>query len=142
MNLQTLVKAPFRVARRLVRAVRGSTPAPAPRRAAVRIVAPPPPPAPARPPRAPLSLYVEETPNPDARKFGCGVPVVNKGSLVLPDARSALGHPLGEALFRVEGVASVFATRDFVTITRSPGGPSWYELEPLIEDVLQDVVER
>lgn len=135
-HLQTVLKAPFRVLRAAWRAVR--PPAPRPVRTPRSPAAPATPP----PPRPPLDLAVEGTPNPLALKFVCGVPVVGRGSLVAADAEAARGQPLAEALFALDGVASVFATRDFVTVTRSADGPPWGVLEPRVAEVLQRVVER
>ncbi len=136
-TLQSALKVPFRVLRHAWRAVRPAAPRPEAVERAAR-------PAPAPPVAlAPLHIEVEETPNPDARKFLCGVPVTgNRGSLVVPDRAAAAAHPLARALFEVDGVGQVFATRDFVTITRTQGGPAWVHLERSVIDVLQAVVPR
>jgi hypothetical protein len=59
------------------------------------------------------------TPNPDAMKYTLdrSVPeMVNATS-----AEAAASSPLAAAIFAGGGVASVFATADFVTVTRQPG---------------------
>lgn len=59
------------------------------------------------------------TPNPDAMKYTLDVSVpemVNAAS-----AEAAADHPFAAAIFAGGGVASVFATADFVTVTRQPG---------------------
>jgi hypothetical protein len=65
------------------------------------------------------------TPNPDAMKYTLDTTVpemINVGS-----AEAASAHPLAAAIFGAGGVASVFATADFVTVTRQPGG-DWDEI--------------
>lgn len=63
----------------------------------------------------------EETPNPNAHKYVLGQKVVEKGSLSFNSAEAASGNVLGTAVFKVNGVASVFAVNDFVTVTKAPG---------------------
>jgi len=60
----------------------------------------------------------QPTPNPQAYKFtidghAFGAPVT------LSDAGAAAGTPF-EGLFAIRGVASVFATANFVTVTKTP----------------------
>lgn len=151
MNLQPLMKLPFRLAREIYRAGRDTIldPAPAPpsRPAAARPSPAPsaPAPAPAPPPEpvapaVPLSVRVEPTPNPDARKFVCNVRLIEEGSVAANGAAEARGHRFVAALFDIEGVRTVFSTNDFVTITRQPDGPSWSALQPAIEATLRDTV--
>jgi hypothetical protein len=135
MGLQRWLKLPVRAAREVVRAVRRASPAPP---APASPVPAAPPPAPAMPP---LRVVVEDTPNPEARKFQCGVAVVASGSVVANAGTT--GHaPWIEALLARPGVRTVFATRDFVTITRDPSGPDWTTLSADVVDTLQRVLPR
>lgn len=140
MDVQPLVKLPFKLGRAVVRAVVGSgdrghlvraTPQPRP----TPVEAEPP-----APPRGPIGVRVEETPNPDARKFTCSITVVPEGSLVANGPDQAQGVPFVKALFALDGVRTVFATRDFVTVTRQPEGPTWRELQPVVEATLRQTV--
>ncbi len=83
-----------------------------------------------------FTVHREETPNPDAMKFVCNRKVVDTGSLSFSNARAAEGHPLGRAVFQVDGVKSLFAVNDFVTVTRRPG-EDWERMGPQIEHQLQ-----
>ena len=59
------------------------------------------------------------TPNPDAMKYSLDVTfdaMVTYGS-----AEEAAGDPFAAAVFAAPGVASLFATADFCTVTRVPG---------------------
>lgn len=91
--------------------------------------APAPAAAPAPAPKRDVTVSAEETPNPNARKFNCSVKVTEKGSLSFSSAEEAASHPLGQALFALEGVKSVFAVNDFVTVTKDDGA-TWSKLQP------------
>jgi Fe-S cluster biogenesis protein NfuA len=70
-------------------------------------------------------IATEQTPNPDALKF------VPHATLTAGERRwfaSGEGSPLAARLFAIAGVHRVFVAPDFLTVTRSPDGPSWSEL--------------
>lgn len=81
----------------------------------------------------------EPTPNPNAMKFSCSVKVIAKGSVTFNTATAAAGHRVGEALFLVPGVRSVFAVNDFVTVTKEESA-GWSTLAPAIEAALQSAL--
>lgn len=68
-----------------------------------------------------MAIRVEQTPNPNALKFSIGSPVGGPGTYVRGSqpAEAWVG-----ALLALDGVASVFFTADFVTISKTPDG-SW-----------------
>lgn len=140
MHVQGVLKLPFRVARSVYRAVRPTPTDPGPQAAAG---APPsaPTPATAAPTGPPIAVHVEDTPNPEARKLVCDVTLVDEGSIVA-NAPSPEQPAWVRALFDVGGVRTVFATRDFVTVTRAPDGPSWDALAPRLVKALQDARPR
>ncbi len=125
MRLQTLAKFPFRVARGLLRqagihvspATSADAPAPAP--------APEVPVAPRR------SFQVEQTPNPDARKFICDSPLLESGSRMVHAPADAVGLPGVGELAASDLVRSVFVLGDFMTVTRAPGA-DWDELQAFV----------
>jgi len=61
---------------------------------------------------------VSTTPNPDAMKFTLDRRFDEM--FTVPSAEDAESNPFAAAVFASGGVASVFGTADFVTITRSP----------------------
>jgi hypothetical protein len=63
-------------------------------------------------------IETSPTPNPDAMKFTLDVTL--DGMLNVTDPSDADGSPFAATLFATPGVASVFGTADFVTITREP----------------------
>ena len=74
----------------------------------------------------------DASPNPNARKFDLDVALpamVNFSSAA--DAKAA-GEPFAAAVLAADGVASLFGTASFVTVTRTAGA-AW---EP-IEDAVQ-----
>jgi hypothetical protein len=89
-------------------------------------------PAPAGPP---VRVTAEGTPNPSAMKFTVNRTVREAGSLSLNSAAEAKGDALGAALFAVEGVRSIFAVNDFVTVTREAEA-DWSALAPAVEAAL------
>lgn len=68
-----------------------------------------------------MAVRVEQTPNPNALKFSVGTPVGGPGTYV---RGSAPEEEFLAQLLELEGVASVFFTADFVTISKTPDG-SW-----------------
>jgi hypothetical protein len=69
------------------------------------------------------------TPNPDALRFQLDVTLPEMVSF--KSAEEAADHPFAAAVFAAGGVANVFGTADFVTVTREPG-TDWDELTPVV----------
>jgi 2-methylisocitrate lyase-like PEP mutase family enzyme len=75
------------------------------------------------------------TPNPDAMKYSLDVTLpemVNVSS-----AEAAAEHPFAAAIFAGGGVASVFATADFVTVTRQPGA-DWDDITATVQAAVDE----
>jgi hypothetical protein len=81
-----------------------------------------------------MSIRVQQTPNPNARKF------------VLPEKRfvesynfasaaAAAANPLAAQLFALAGVYNVLLAQDFVTVNKRPEA-AWEPLEAQVMDVL------
>lgn len=64
-----------------------------------------------------MAVTVSPTPNPNAMKFMVGQPVGGPGTV--RSGSDASEEYLTE-LIAIDGVASIFFTADFLTITRSP----------------------
>lgn len=80
-----------------------------------------------------MAVRVEPTPNPNATKFSVGVAVGGPGTLVQgaePDEKWA------SELLALAGVASVFFTADFVTISKTPDA-SWDSITPEATRILE-----
>jgi hypothetical protein len=61
------------------------------------------------------------TPNPDAMRYG--LDVTFDEMVTYSSAEDAASNPFAAAVFAAPGVASLFATASFCTVTRSPGAP-------------------
>jgi len=81
-----------------------------------------------------VTVTAQATPNPNAYKFTLMGHTFD-GPVSLQDASSARGTPF-EALFALSGVASVFATSNFVTVTKQPGS-NWGGLAEEISKALE-----
>jgi hypothetical protein len=74
-------------------------------------------------------LSVSTTPNPDAMKYTVDRRFDEMFNIV--SAEDAGANPFAKAVFDGGGVASVFGTADFVTITRTEGA-DWTEIEQVV----------
>jgi Fe-S cluster biogenesis protein NfuA len=63
---------------------------------------------------------IEPTPNPLATKFVLDAPLQIQSARQFESAARAAADALAASLFELDGVAQVFYTNDFVTVTRSP----------------------
>lgn len=70
------------------------------------------------------------TPNPNALRFGLDVKL--PATITASSPNEAGGDPFLTALLAIDGVASVFATADFVTVTRSSGA-DWDAIVPAVQ---------
>jgi hypothetical protein len=70
------------------------------------------------------------TPNPNAMKFVLDVRLPAMINVAAPADAAAAG-PFAEAVLAVPGVANLFGTNDFVTVTRQPDA-AW---EPIVAAV-------
>lgn len=80
-----------------------------------------------------MAVTVEQTPNPNALKFSVGEPVGGPGTYLKgadPDEEFLAD------LLELDGVASVFFTADFVTISKTPDG-SWDAIKPEATAILE-----
>ncbi len=76
------------------------------------------------------------TPNPNSLKFtAAGAVFIEAGLQVFGSAREAEGHPLGEALFALDGVENVLVLPQFATVTKHPAA-DWDLLAPAVEQIL------
>ncbi|MDX1485833.1 MAG: NifU family protein [Alphaproteobacteria bacterium] len=78
-----------------------------------------------------MFIQTEQTPNPATLKFLPGRPVMERGTLDIPDAAAASRSPLAKSLFVVEGVAGVFLGSDFISVTKDEER-DWSTLKPAI----------
>jgi Fe-S cluster biogenesis protein NfuA len=70
---------------------------------------------------------IEDTPNPNAKKFVLKEPLTWGIARSFDNAGRALGDPLAEALFQIEHVTNVFYVHNWLTVTQD-GSADWREL--------------
>lgn len=81
-----------------------------------------------------MPVAINPTPNPNALKFTVGTDVGGPKTFV---AGRPADDPVAAELLALEGVASVFMSADFVTLSKMPDG-SWEG----IADEAQQILER
>jgi hypothetical protein len=86
-----------------------------------------------------MTVHVQPTPNPNARKFVLPDKCFPQ-SLNFPNAQAASEHDLAAALFGLEGVYNVFFAQDFVTVNKRPDVP-WEPLTAAVEAILDAFLE-
>lgn len=80
-----------------------------------------------------MSVTISNTPNPNALKFTVGREVGGPKTFV---AGNDGGDPLAAELLDLEGVASLFMTADFVTLSKLPDA-SWDTIAPAAQEILE-----
>jgi len=74
---------------------------------------------------------MDASPNPNALKFQLDITLADTISFRSGAEAEAAGNRFAATVLATDGVASLFGTTDFVTVTRRPG----VEWEPIIEAV-------
>lgn len=77
---------------------------------------------------------IQETPNPNAKKFVLDRPIVSHPTSFFNQA-AAKGNALAEKLFEIKGVSSLLLLNDFITVNKTPEA-SWQSITPVVKDVL------
>lgn len=85
----------------------------------------------------PRVLNIEPTPNPDALKFLVSQKLLQSGVRSYKDFASAVGDPLGSALFSLGHITSVFYMDRFVTVNKETSA-TWTDLIDPICEALED----
>jgi Fe-S cluster biogenesis protein NfuA len=77
-----------------------------------------------------MFIQTESTPNPATLKFLPGRPVLEAGTLDMPNREAAGQSPLAERLFDIANVGGVFFGSDFISVTKNDG--EWPQIKPAI----------
>jgi Fe-S cluster biogenesis protein NfuA len=85
----------------------------------------------------PKVVNIEPTPNPNALKFVVKEPLLAKAVRSFQDFASAVGDPLGSAIFALGNVTSVFYMDRFVTVNKLQTA-DWTEMIDPICDAIED----
>ena len=81
-----------------------------------------------------MPVTISPTPNPNALKFTVGTDVGGPKTFV---AGQAADDPLAARLLGLPGIASIFMTADFVTLTKMPTA-DWEGIAAEAEQILAD----
>lgn len=80
-----------------------------------------------------MPVSAEPTPNPNAMKFTVGQPVGGPATYTPGDEAE---DPTAGEILQIDGVASIFMTADFVTVTKTPDG-IWDSITPDVVTALE-----
>ncbi|MFP4228955.1 MAG: NifU N-terminal domain-containing protein [Salinivenus sp.] len=87
------------------------------------------------------TIHAEPTPNPNSLKFTASDgSFQDDGVSAFSSASEAEGHPLAHRLFSIDGVADVFITPTFVTVSKEPE-VDWSDVKAQVETALGDYLE-
>lgn len=78
-----------------------------------------------------VAVTPEGTPNPNAVKFTLDRPATDKRSETFRAGSDPADSPLGAKIFALDGVTNVFATANFVSVTKEDGA-NWDDLLPAV----------
>lgn len=85
-----------------------------------------------------MLIETEITPNPATLKFLPGRAVMPSGTRDFSNPEAAEASPLASALFSLGDIEGVFFGRDFISVTKAPGGAEWRTLKPEVLGILVD----
>jgi Fe-S cluster biogenesis protein NfuA len=89
-----------------------------------------------------VNIYLEESPNPNSRKFVLNFLIVPEGySFDYPDLGTADNSPLAQALFGFSFVERVFFMNNFITLTKSET-VDWLEIQTELKDFIKEYFEE
>jgi hypothetical protein len=83
-----------------------------------------------------MDVTPEGTPNPNAVKFTLDRPAVEGRGQTFRAGSDPADSPLGARIFALDGVTNVFATANFVSVTKEDD-VSWDELVPQVIEQLE-----
>ncbi|MCB0060620.1 MAG: NifU N-terminal domain-containing protein [Caldilineaceae bacterium] len=87
-----------------------------------------------------MSVAIQSTPNPNARKFVLPTKLFAK-PLSFASGVDAAAHPLAAQLFALGTIYNVFMVQDFITINKLPDA-DWEPLEAAALSIITDYLEQ
>lgn len=76
-----------------------------------------------------VAVFVEPTPNPNGLKFIVGREIISGAGHEFASSAEAVGSPLAEKLFELQGVEGVFIGANFVSVRKTTEA-EWSAIEP------------
>ena len=90
--------------------------------------------------KKPIVVYAESTPNPASLKFVANLYLLESGSVEYLSKEQAKNCPLAFQLFDFSGVAAVFLTSNFVTVTKRPD-IEWFDITIILREFIKSFLE-
>ena len=89
-----------------------------------------------------VSIYTEQTPNPENIKFVINKMLYSHNSIDFPSTESVQGQsPFADALFELESVRTIFIANNFVTIGKT-SDKEWIEIIPEIKEFIKEYLKE
>ena len=85
----------------------------------------------------PVEVRPEPTPNPNAMRLAMSAPLLGDRPRTFSDPAATADAPWAARLLAIPGVVSVFALRDFLTVTKKPGA-AWDAIVTKAVEVLRE----
>ena len=82
-------------------------------------------------------IRVQPTPNPNSMLFHVDHTVTEERMKQFNSADDAAGAPLAQALFEIDGVASIFFMPNSITVSKGPGG-DWTDIAPASDEAIRN----
>lgn len=83
-----------------------------------------------------IKILVQQTPNPNARKFIVNQIVKLEGKATFSSKAEAEKIPLVREIFDLAGIEQVHLFDNFITVTKSEDSNDWFQIEPQIRAVI------
>lgn len=88
-----------------------------------------------------VALYIQNTPNPNAKKFITNFDVKAAGKVSYSDLSQCEHVPLASALLRLANVTQVHFFDNVLTVTQNGASP-WEDLEKIVGAVIKDLLPK
>ena len=83
-----------------------------------------------------MQVSPEPSPNPNAIKFTLDRPSTDGGAQTFREGSDPAASPLGARIFALGEVTNVFATANFVSVTKTDGA-DWSDLGPRVVEAIE-----
>ena len=83
-----------------------------------------------------MQVQPEPTPNPSAIKFTLDRPATDGGAETFKEGSDPAASPLGARIYAPGGVTNVFATANFVSVTKDDA-TDWNDLGPKVIEAIE-----
>jgi Fe-S cluster biogenesis protein NfuA len=86
-----------------------------------------------------ITVYAEQTPNPEALKFVTNQIISRGGSFDFAEQPTIERSPMAHELFKFDFVKGIFIAQDYITVTKV-ADRNWAELLPILRKFIKDYI--